>query len=119
MCASASHADPPGDDPKANDLANGRGALTRPTSLKGFVAWPLLALIAFYRRFITPYTPPTCRFYPTCSAYGLEAIQLHGPFRGTAMTVWRILRCQPFSAGGFDPVPGSEMARGAAGADVR
>lgn len=111
MCASASHAEPPSDAAQTNEAGHARGTLSRPTSLKGLLAWPLLALIAFYRRFITPYTPPTCRFYPTCSAYGLEAIQLHGPFRGTAMTVWRILRCQPFSAGGFDPVPGSELER--------
>jgi putative membrane protein insertion efficiency factor len=107
MCASASHADPPEGPAERAE----KTALARPTSLKGLLAWPLLALIWFYRRFITPFTPPTCRFYPTCSAYGLEAIQLHGPFKGTALTVWRILRCQPFSPGGFDPVPGSELDR--------
>ena len=113
MCASASHAEPeppPGQE-QAGAAEKASGALSRPTSLKGLLAWPLLAVIAFYRRFITPYTPPTCRFYPTCSAYGLEAIQLHGPLKGTGLTIWRILRCQPFSEGGFDPVPGSEMDR--------
>jgi putative membrane protein insertion efficiency factor len=61
--------------------------------------------IRFYRRFISPWTPPTCRFHPTCSAYGLEAILAHGVLKGTLLTVWRILRCQPFCAGGADPVP--------------
>ena len=75
------------------------------------LSWPLLAVIRFYRRFISPFTPPTCRFYPSCSAYGAEAITLHGPFRGTAMAAWRILKCQPFHPGGFDPVRGSELER--------
>ena len=80
-------------------------ALQVPTSVGGWIAWPLLLLITFYRRFISPLTPPSCRFYPTCSAYGLEALQVHGPLKGTALTVWRILRCQPFGKGGYDPVP--------------
>lgn len=80
-------------------------ALAVPSTLGGWIAWPLLLLITFYRRFISPLTPPSCRFYPTCSAYGLEALQVHGPLKGTALTVWRILRCQPFGTGGYDPVP--------------
>ena len=73
------------------------------------LAWPLLAVIRFYRRFISPLLPPSCRFYPSCSAYGLEAIKLHGPFKGSWLTATRIGRCHPFHEGGFDPVPGSKM----------
>jgi hypothetical protein len=62
--------------------------------------------IRFYRKFITPMLGQSkCRFKPTCSHYGLEALKLHGAFKGLALTIWRILRCQPFCKGGFDPVP--------------
>lgn len=65
-----------------------------------------MALIRFYQRFISPLKRnPTCRFTPTCSAYALEAFRKRGFFVGLALTVWRILRCNPFSAGGYDPVP--------------
>ena len=102
MCAPASSAKEQSDDQKleTNDVSPLVG-------WRQWLAWPLLAAIGFYRRFISPLTPPSCRFYPTCSAYGAEAILRHGPFRGTAMAVWRILKCQPFHPGGFDPVPGS------------
>jgi uncharacterized protein len=66
----------------------------------------LLALpIRFYKRFISPLLPPACRFHPTCSVYALEALRKHGALRGLRLTVWRLLRCQPFHPGGFDPVP--------------
>lgn len=65
----------------------------------------LLAVIRFYRRHISPHLPPMCRYYPTCSCYAIEAIEIHGAFKGSLMAVWRILRCNPFSAGGYDPVP--------------
>jgi hypothetical protein len=65
----------------------------------------LLALIEFYRREISPRVPPTCRFQPTCSAYAKEAIEKHGALRGCLLAVWRVLRCNPFTRGGFDPVP--------------
>lgn len=68
--------------------------------------WRLFALpIRFYRRFISPLFPPTCKYYPTCSTYGLEALRVHGAFKGTLLTVWRILRCNPWSKGGVDRVP--------------
>jgi putative membrane protein insertion efficiency factor len=70
--------------------------------------WPALALIApirFYQRFITPYTPATCRYYPTCSAYAVTALRTRGAIVGTALTVWRLLRCNPWSDGGIDHVP--------------
>ncbi len=64
-----------------------------------------MALIRFYRRFISPWKPPSCRFSPTCSAYALEAYAKRGFFAGTALTAWRLLRCTPFSPAGCDPVP--------------
>jgi hypothetical protein len=64
-----------------------------------------VALIRGYQRFVSPYTPPTCRFYPTCSAYAVEAIQRHGAWRGIVLATRRLLRCHPFHPGGFDPVP--------------
>ncbi len=66
---------------------------------------PLILLIKFYRKSISPYTPPSCRYTPTCSQYGLEAIERFGAFKGGFMTLWRILRCNPFFKGGYDPVP--------------
>ena len=64
-----------------------------------------IALIKAYRKFISPLKRPCCRFTPTCSAYALEAFQTRGFFVGLILTVWRILRCNPFSKGGYDPVP--------------
>ena len=65
----------------------------------------MLALIGFYRQFISPLIGPRCRFTPTCSAYGLEAIQKHGPWKGGWLTAKRLLRCHPFTPCGCDPVP--------------
>lgn len=66
---------------------------------------PVLAFIRFYQRFISPLLPPdSCRFTPTCSHYGYQAIVKYGLIRGGAKAVWRILRCQPFNPGGYDPV---------------
>ena len=62
-------------------------------------------LIKIYRKAISPLKPPCCRFYPTCSAYAVEAFQKRGFFVGLALSVWRILRCNPFCRPGFDPVP--------------
>lgn len=64
-----------------------------------------LGLIQFYRKFISPLKPPTCRFVPTCSEYGLVAIQRHGFWKGGWLTLKRILKCHPFHPGGFDYVP--------------
>lgn len=74
-------------------------------SLNQAVARFMLALIGFYRRWISPMMGPRCRFIPTCSAYGLEAIQRHGPWRGGWLTLRRISRCHPFTPCGCDPVP--------------
>ena len=69
------------------------------------LGWLLIQPIRFYQRFISPYTPPTCRFTPSCSQYAIEAIRKHGPFKGMALAVWRILRCNPWGGSGYDPVP--------------
>jgi len=68
---------------------------------------PIL-LIRFYKHFISPLFPPSCRFHPTCSSYALEAYRTHNFFYATWLSVWRILRCNPFVKGGYDPVPPSK-----------
>ncbi|MBR2153747.1 MAG: membrane protein insertion efficiency factor YidD [Bacteroidaceae bacterium] len=65
----------------------------------------LLAPIYFYRHCISPLTPPTCRFTPTCSAYAIQAIRRHGPVLGLYLSIKRILRCHPWGGSGYDPVP--------------
>jgi uncharacterized protein len=66
----------------------------------------LLAIIRFYQLTFSRLIPvDTCRFYPTCSHYGYQAVAKYGLFKGGAMAVWRLLRCQPFNPGGYDPVP--------------
>ncbi|MFI3325101.1 MAG: membrane protein insertion efficiency factor YidD [Clostridia bacterium] len=66
----------------------------------------LIAIIKFYKKNISSMKPfPTCRFSPTCSDYGLQAIEEHGAFKGGMLTLWRVLRCNPFCKAGYDPVP--------------
>lgn len=65
----------------------------------------LLAPIAAYQRLISPALPRRCRYEPTCSAYASQSIRRFGPVRGTLLACWRLLRCNPLSHGGFDPVP--------------
>ncbi len=62
-------------------------------------------IIKFYQKFISPMKKPCCIYYPSCSRYAYEAYKKYGFFKGTYLTVWRILRCNPFSKGGYDPVP--------------
>ncbi len=64
-----------------------------------------IAMIQFYRKFISPLFPPTCKFYPTCSKYAIDAIERFGVIRGTLLAAWRLLRCNPWSMGGIDYVP--------------
>lgn len=66
----------------------------------------LLALIRLYQKTVSPSLPPdTCRFYPSCSHYGYQAIYKYGAIKGSLMAAWRVLRCNPFNPGGYDPVP--------------
>ena len=67
--------------------------------------WAALGLLFGYRYTISPILPPTCRFHPSCSAYTLRSVQVHGLAKGVALGVWRLLRCNPWNAGGLDPVP--------------
>jgi putative membrane protein insertion efficiency factor len=68
-------------------------------------AWLLAVLLRAYQRFISPLLGPRCRFYPSCSAYALEAVTVHGALRGSWLAVRRLSRCHPFHPGGVDPVP--------------
>lgn len=66
----------------------------------------LIKLIKIYQKFLSPLKRyGCCKYYPTCSNYAIEALEVHGPIKGSLLTVWRILRCNPFSKGGYDPVP--------------
>ena len=65
----------------------------------------LLALLRFYKRCISPLLPNACIYTPTCSEYAMEAIEKHGVLKGTGLAIWRVLRCNPFMKGGYDPVP--------------
>ena len=66
---------------------------------------PLRALVWVYRTFVSPVLPPACRYYPSCSQYAAEALRVHGPLRGSWLSVRRLLRCHPFCEGGVDLVP--------------
>lgn len=65
----------------------------------------LLLLIRGYRKYVSTAFPPCCRFQPTCSQYAIEAIEKYGAWKGARLAIWRILRCNPFCRGGYDPVP--------------
>ena len=73
--------------------------------LRKLVIWLLLLPIYFYKGAISPLTPPSCRFTPSCSTYAIEAIRRHGPLRGLYLAIRRILRCHPGGGSGYDPVP--------------
>jgi len=84
-------------EPKLRDL---------PVNLWTFARWPILALIRLYQMTISKGIPEgSCRFYPTCSHYGYQVIYKHGVLKGIPLAIWRVLRCNPFNPGGFDPVP--------------
>jgi len=71
----------------------------------------LIGFIKLYQKVISPLTPPSCRFYPTCSHYGIEAVEKHGALKGSWLAVRRISKCHPFHEGGFDPVPDNDMLK--------
>ncbi|MFI3256717.1 MAG: membrane protein insertion efficiency factor YidD [Spirochaetales bacterium] len=73
--------------------------------MKTLISQFLCFLIRLYQICISPFFPPSCRFYPTCSAYAIEAIQKHGPIKGFFLACKRIIRCNPYCKGGYDPVP--------------
>jgi len=81
-----------------------RRSAPREGKMKEIATWLLLG----YKRLISPLLPASCRFVPTCSEYAAEAVARHGLLRGSVMAAWRLLRCNPFSRGGYDPVPGGE-----------
>lgn len=74
-------------------------------TLARVLAVPLIALVKVYQLLISPMTGPSCRFYPSCSAYAVTALERHGVFRGTWLTLRRLLRCHPWNPGGVDHVP--------------
>ena len=78
-------------------------------ALGRLLAWPLLGLVGLYRIAVSPWLGANCRFEPSCSAYAMEALRVHGAFRGTWLTVKRIGRCHPWGDSGYDPVPGKEQ----------
>lgn len=77
-----------------------------------------MGIVRFYRKAISPFTPPSCRYQPTCSAYALEALERHGALRGSWLSLRRILRCHPWGGSGHDPVPGLSQSVPAPGLEV-
>jgi len=69
------------------------------------IGWVLLVPVYIYKYAISPFTPASCRHYPTCSEYALQAVKIHGPFKGIWLTTKRISRCHPWGTSGYDPVP--------------
>ncbi|MFI3286682.1 MAG: membrane protein insertion efficiency factor YidD [Rikenellaceae bacterium] len=74
-------------------------------TIKWLLVQPLILLVLFYRRCISPLTPPSCRFVPTCSQYALQALKKYGPIKGSWLTLKRLSRCHPWGGSGYDPVP--------------
>jgi putative membrane protein insertion efficiency factor len=73
--------------------------------MTSFLSKPLIWIFRGYQLVISPLLPPSCRFYPSCSCYAIEALQRHGAFKGTWLAMRRIARCHPWNPGGHDPVP--------------
>ena len=74
-------------------------------TVKEILSLPLILLVRFYQKFISPYKPSCCRFTPTCSQYALEALRKYGPLKGSWLAFKRIIRCHPCGGSGYDPVP--------------
>jgi len=98
--------------PAETDASQHEGAAIAPRnpreSTKSFGKWSLLAFVQFYKIFFSPFLGGACKFYPSCSNYAQEAIELHGARRGAWLALKRLGRCRPFTKGGFDPVPDAE-----------
>ncbi len=73
--------------------------------IKIIFTWPLLLLVKAYQYLISPLTPSSCRFHPTCSEYAIQALKKHGPVKGLILSIKRILKCHPWGSSGYDPVP--------------
>ena len=71
----------------------------------------LRAPIRLYQRLVSPLLPRRCKYEPTCSAYAVDALRVYGPFKGAVLAAWRVLRCNPFSHGGYDPVSAQRLFR--------
>jgi putative membrane protein insertion efficiency factor len=87
--------------------------------IRTLVTMALIALVQAYRLLLSPLLGPSCRFAPSCSQYAIEAIQTHGPLRGSRLALGRVLRCHPFHRGGFDPVPLPSAEIGSPGGNQR
>ena len=74
-------------------------------NLAGLIGWALRAAVRAYQLVVSPLLPPCCRFLPSCSEYAVEAIERHGPWKGTGLTLHRLARCHPWGGSGYDPVP--------------
>ena len=79
--------------------------MLRPNPLLWLLALPLRLFVFAYQKLLSPLLAPSCRYWPSCSAYAAEALAQHGPFRGTLLSAKRLLRCHPWARGGIDPVP--------------
>ena len=73
--------------------------------MKSLLLKPLIGLVRAYQLVVSPFLPPSCRFYPTCSHYAIEALQRHGAWKGFWLALRRVTRCHPWNPGGHDPVP--------------
>lgn len=94
------------------DTASTAATGHRRRGLRAFrpLTWVMLGFIKVWRAVISPLYGDVCKYHPSCSAYGLRAVDVHGSLKGGGLTIWRILRCNPWSAGGYDPVPGTPEA---------
>lgn len=90
----------------------------RPTGVTAVLVWPFVMVVRLYQRLISPLLPPTCRFYPSCSAYAVTALRRHGPFVGTWLTMKRLVRCHPWNPGGVDHVPPKKSSASAVHTNV-
>ena len=84
------------------EAAESRGGML--AAIAGLPARGAIGLIRFYRRFVSPYSIPSCRFTPTCSRYGIDSLKRYGLVKGGWLAFWRLLRCNPFNKGGYDPL---------------